>query len=590
VATTIYLESDDEITAAVARIRSLKEPEAIVVISRASRIGTSRINFKLLAREAHTHGINLVAVSDEPTVRALAVSAGLPAYDTVAGAHDALDQFRRQDEQLARHAGRPPGAPRPRQAAPPTNSSAGAVSPPLNDRPPSDAGRGRQRRSDERPADGPRRDERPAEVRRRDERRSAPATERTQVMPIASAAADGDQPLPEERERRRPRRRRVPVIPLLMAALLLAIVGGGLYAAYLYLPTATITLRPLAQPLGPLEVRVTADPSVAVVDAEAGAIPAERLQLQLSVGGEFPATGVEVTRTVATGNVRFQSENTLFDVPIPAGTVVATDEEIEFETTETVTVPRASFQTGPTRVTAAVRARVEGPRGNVGAGAISQLPADLAAALISVTNPRATSGGSRAEVAVVTQEDYDLAVNQLSERLTTDLDAQLAHPSTTPRGLTLFPTTARISQPRPSPPADAVVDVEGESFTLELVADATVLAVNEALVEQLAADRLRGSVEPGAAIVGEGISVERGAGLPLGTTVLYRATAQARVYREPDRQALLEQVRGRTVSEAQAILDEHGSAEITIWPDVVDRVPEQVARISLTILPPQESP
>jgi hypothetical protein len=579
-APTIYLESDDEITAAVARIRSLKEPEAIVVISRASRIGTSRINFKLLAREAHAHGINLVAVSDEPTVRALAVSAGLPAYDTVAGAHDALDQFRRQDEQLARHGGRPPGAPRPRQAAPPTNSSTSAVSPPMTDRPPSDAGRGRQRGGDERPA----------EVTRRDERRPAPATERTQVMPIPSAPADRNQPLPEERERRRPRRRRVPVMPLLMAALLLAIVGGGLYATYLYLPTATITLRPLAQPLGPLEVRVTADPSVAVVDPEAGAIPAERLQLQLSVGGEFPATGVEVTRTVATGNVRFQSENTLFDVPIPAGTIVATDDEIEFETTETVTVPRASFQTGPTRVTAAVRARVEGARGNVGAGAISQLPADLAAALISVTNPRAMSGGSRAEVAVVTQEDYDLAVDQLSERLTTALNAQLADPSTTPRGLTLFPTTARMSPPRPSPPADAVVDVEGESFTLELVADATVLAVNEALVEQLAADRLRGSVEPGAVIVGEGVTVERGAGLPLGTTVLYRATAQARVYREPDRQALLEQIRGRTVSEAQAILDEHGAAEITIWPDVVDRVPEQVARISLTILPPQESP
>jgi hypothetical protein len=585
-ATTIFLESDDEITAAVARIRGLKEPEAIVVISRASRIGTSRINFKLLAREAHAHGINLVAVSDEPTVRALAVSAGLPAYDTVAGAHDALDQFRRQDEQLARHAGRPPGAPRPRQSPPQAQSATDGGAAAVIDRAQGDAAAGRRRPAGERGSVS-------ADERRSvsaNERRPAPAAERTQILPIPSAPTERDRAQPEERERRRAHRRRVPLMPLLMAGLIVALVGGGLYVAYLYLPTATITLRPASQPLGPLEVRVTADPSVAVVDAEAGVIPAERLQLQLTVGGEFPATGVEVSRSPATGTVRFQSENTLFDVPIPAGTVVATDDEIEFETLATVTVPRASFQTGPTRTTVEVRARAEGPRGNVAAGAISQLPADLAAALISVTNPRPTSGGARADVAVVAQEDYDLALEELSEQLTSELDAQLADPSTTPRGLTLFPTTARMSQPRTMPPADELVGVAAESFTLELVADATVLAVNEALVEQVAAERLRGSVDPGAVIVGEGINVERGAGLPLGTTVLYRAMVEARVYREPDRQALLEQIRGRTVSQAQAILNEHGSAEITIWPDVVDRVPEQVARISLTILPPQESP
>jgi uncharacterized phosphosugar-binding protein len=73
VTATIYLEAEDEITAAVSRIRELKEPDAVIVLSRSSRIGTSRINFKLLAREAHAKGVNLVAVSDEPTVRSLAV-------------------------------------------------------------------------------------------------------------------------------------------------------------------------------------------------------------------------------------------------------------------------------------------------------------------------------------------------------------------------------------------------------------------------------------------------------------------------------------------------------------------------------------
>ena len=79
---TIYVEADDEITTAIAKIRAVTESDAILVVPAGSKIATSRINFKLLAREAAERRMNVVAVSDEPQVRALAVSAGLPAYDS----------------------------------------------------------------------------------------------------------------------------------------------------------------------------------------------------------------------------------------------------------------------------------------------------------------------------------------------------------------------------------------------------------------------------------------------------------------------------------------------------------------------------
>ena len=82
--TVCYLEADDEITTAIGRIRAVEDGEAIIVLPPGSRIATGRINFKLLAREASERHLTVVAVSDEPQVRALAISAGLPAYDSLA--------------------------------------------------------------------------------------------------------------------------------------------------------------------------------------------------------------------------------------------------------------------------------------------------------------------------------------------------------------------------------------------------------------------------------------------------------------------------------------------------------------------------
>ena|SRR5688572_24984358 len=97
---TIYLENDDEITTAIGRLRAVADGELVLVVPPGSRIATSRINFKLLAREANERKLNVAAVSDDPAVRALAVSAGLPTYDTIGAAENALANFREQDRKL----------------------------------------------------------------------------------------------------------------------------------------------------------------------------------------------------------------------------------------------------------------------------------------------------------------------------------------------------------------------------------------------------------------------------------------------------------------------------------------------------------
>ena len=556
-----YLELDDEITGAIARLRQLSETEAILVVPAGSRIATSRINFKLLAREANGRKLNLVAVSDEPSVRALAISAGVPAYDSISSAESALKTFDEQDRQLAERIGRARSRSTKKVVDDKTQLM---LTLPTNPKAPE---------AKERPVDW---------VIRRKTPGATPS-------PVAPPALEEDKPVAAAAGARRIRR--VGPVPIVAAIVLLLLLAGVGYGAYLFLPTATITLRPTTAELRPAPFTVVADPNVAVADPVAGVVPAEWVDVPLTVTGQFTSTGVTTRETRATGLVRFRSENTLNDVPILQGTVVATQDGLDFETTEAAVVPRANFATStPGQVDVSVRASRPGPSGNVTAGAITELSPSLGSQLITVRNPEPTDGGRRTEVRTVSQEDFDAALVALSAQLTGSLTTRLADPTSVPRGLTVFTATARMGTAQPDPPPETLVESEAESFALNVSNTATILAVNETLVDDVAEQRLRSQLQPGQQIVGDDITPTRSEGTVSGETVAFQVSHSAQVFAQPDQQALLSGVRGKSISDARQILSAYGMVDIAIWPEFVDRLPDQTARISLVVVPPGPQP
>src|SRR6478735_9274867 len=72
-------------------LRRLADPRVGLVIPFGSRVATSRINFRLLAREAMSHGRRLDIVAPDASARALAASAGLPVFASVGEYEGALD-------------------------------------------------------------------------------------------------------------------------------------------------------------------------------------------------------------------------------------------------------------------------------------------------------------------------------------------------------------------------------------------------------------------------------------------------------------------------------------------------------------------
>jgi hypothetical protein len=82
------------------------------------------------------------------------------------------------------------------------------------------------------------------------------------------------------------------------------------------------------------------------------------------------------------------------------------------------------------------------------------------------------------------------------------------------------------------------------------------------------------------------LRTDPGVGSVRGDEVSYAAVAHGDAYPLIDAATLLAEVRGLPISEARAILQRYGSADVSVWPDFVGNLPEDQGRISLAVEAP----
>ena len=559
-ATIVYLDVDDEITSAAARLRASDERQVGLVLPYGSRLATSRINFRLLAREAQTHDRELAIVAGDAATRALAASAGLGVHATVG------------DFEASLNGGTAEGG------AAPAADPGHAADPAHHDRPA--AARETARDTARDPSLEATVIASSTSVRAEPVR----AGHADAIIEVPPAGAAGGTARGRSVRVVGPRRSfsRPAMLAGLVALLVVVVVGG--VAAYVFLPSASVRLTPRIEAVIPVSFDVRADPTASEPDPVVGVVPAERISIPLGVTGTFPASGVRVEETRANGVVRFTSENTFVPVTIPAGTRVATQSGVAFSTREAVTVDRASFLSGPTSATVAVDAQGAGPGGNVAAGTITELSEDIRQFLISVTNPEPTSGGSRMEFPRVEQVDVDAAMTELTAQLGAQLDERLADPTTAPPGRTLFAGTKLLGEAVPSVDPASLVGQEIATFDLGLTAEGSVTVVDEEPLAALAAHRIRDAVDADHRLLDESIEVDVGTPTVNGASVLFPVSARASQVAVLDGETLREAILGRPIHQARAILEDYGAVEIEVWPDWVTAIPTIDGRVTLAIV------
>ena len=291
-ATIVYLDVEDEITSAAARIRAAADKRVALVVPFGSRVATSRINFRLLAREAM---VNEQAARHRRARRLGEGARGI-----------------RGDPGL-RLGGGVRGGPR-RAAGATTTATRAPVPGPPPQRPPA-AGAGAA--ADDRGPLGNARSRpsaRPARPRCRPDRTPADEAEleavvhRSREVPVV-----------------KPRRRRPGARAGGRASSCSSSASPSRPSrASCSCPPRTSPSRPRSHRSDPIELTVRADPSATAVDPVNAVIPAQTVTIPVTVSGDFPATGVRTVTTPAKGAVRWKNCDPSSSYTIPKGTVVST--------------------------------------------------------------------------------------------------------------------------------------------------------------------------------------------------------------------------------------------------------------------------
>jgi hypothetical protein len=545
----IYLDVDDEITSAATRIRSAEAERIALVLPYGSRLATSRINFRLLAREAAERGKQIEIICADSSARALAVAAGLKVHPSVAA-------FEGRDV---------PGDPTAGGGIATASGAATTAGAVIQDQPA--ASRGKRKR------------------------RGSSATEDGDATSVIALPRRSSPKVPIVGPPRPPVRTGV-AIGIGVAVLALVIVGSLL--AVDLLPSATIVLHPRSDEVGPLPLTIEARADVTAPDPAALVIPAQRITFQLQAAQTFTATGTKLVETKATGTVTFSNFDTGGANRIDAGSIVKTQSGIEFATQGTVTLPNATIQFPftivPSTADIGVQALAAGPDGNVGNNSITVVPKGENKRLLQVTNQQATTGGASTQTTVISSQDIDAAKTAIEAALNADLDTQLGARTGVPVGVTLFPETRAVGATTYAADPAALVDTEAPTFDINATAEATVIAVDPAPLTVVAEARLRTKVTAGWTILTGSIASEVGVPSVAGDVISYPVSVHGTQVHSIDQAALIGQIKGLVLGDARARLDDYGDVEITVWPDWVSTIPSHTDRITFTIGDPQASP
>jgi len=566
----IYLDIDDEITSAAARIRSAEGRRVAVVLPYGSRVATSRINFRLLARDAMTHEKRLSVIAGDAATRALAASAGLPVFASVG-------EYEESEEAPAAARGGGVGVGLAASATVVTASEPEAAA--LPDPSPTASA------SDRSPS-------------------TTTATSRTVPVRTPPAAASRDVPgstgaipreprpgssgpdRPRAERLQRPARGPIGATPLLIgvAVLALAVVVGAV-AAFLLLPSATVAITPRQETIGPVPFQVIASTTATEPDAEAGIVPAETVPIDVQAANTFPATGKRVEEAEAKGTVQFENRDFTSSNGIPKGAIVSTESGVRFRTNEAIRVPSAelvNLTVVPSYASVAVTAVDPGPEGNVAANTIRAVPRGEGLFLL-VNNPDPTAGGTRTEFIRVKQADVDAAATALTDQLTAAFTDRLNDPDLSGDGATVFPETATRGEPVFGQDLEALVGQEVETFDLSATLNGSVTAVDAAPVQLIAEARLASSVDDGYRLVDESSVITVDPAVVSGGTISFPVVVTARQVRELDPAAIEAEILGRPVAEARTVLESYGDVDLVVWPDWVGTIPTLDSRVEVTI-------
>jgi hypothetical protein len=332
----------------------------------------------------------------------------------------------------------------------------------------------------------------------------------------------------------------------------------------------------------PVDLTIRADPHASEIDTTNDVLPAQRISFPVETSGTFKVKGTRIEETRATGEVKFQNLDPFGPNEIGSGSLVSTEGGIQFSLDQSVSIPAATFG-GPGEASVPVTAVRKGTSGNVPAGTVTVVPNGEDPAVTRVSNPSPTSGGTHKVLPQVEQADIDAALEKLDKQLATAFDDLLANPTGVPEGLTIYPDTKTLGKGNPTADPQTLLDQQIESFDMGMTATGSVTAVDDSVIEAYGQSKLNGAVDADYRLVDGSAEVSVGEPSVEGDVVAFPVSATALEVRQLDSNAILAQIKGKSIPQARAILERYGEVQLSVWPAWVTAIPTIDARVSLKV-------
>ena len=442
----IYLETDEEITSVIDKIKNSQNVSIGLAVPRNATLLQSVVNLRLIAREAKILNKQISIVTTDKIGRNLAAQVGLPVYNSVREEHPiyvAPVSAREQDEVIEI---------KPQQDSYERTQDTEDRLARVDQSEPEESVRGVRNRihvnhfQEDRPVVSWRSGERP--VMKKDNK---PKTS-------------------EERELERKMERKVKKVIWPIVIVLLLLVGVG---AYLLLPTAKVQVFVVSEDLSKT-LPIVFTNSITSPDYEQNFFPGVLVQTKKEQSQKFQTTGKKNSGGKASGTVTFYNGLDSLSHKYAAGAKVVSDGKT-FLLKSTVTIPGATVQNlkvVPGSVVAEVEAEAAGEEYNIKSGKfiIVGLAANQQSAIYGEAKAD-LKGGFTKTVQVVSKDDYENAKKQLTDGLLTSLDADIKNKS---EGLALIDKSEVMLEPEIT--SSSSIDQEATEFEIKVSLTKQVMA------------------------------------------------------------------------------------------------------------------
>lgn len=529
----IHIDTEDDITSIIGKIKSSKERIIALVPPRRIGVLQSAVNIRLLARAAKSADKRVVIITSDNVLAGLAATADIPVAKTLQSKPEIAEiPALKVDDNDVIDGGQLP---------------VGDMADSVHKKP-----------KDDREASGA----------------NAPDDANKNKSPGNSAKSNKKKP-------------KIPDFNVFRKKF--ALIGGGVLLLIIFLvwatwfaPHATVIITAKTTGVKVSEtVKLTTDDTVS---AKNDSIKVQKRELQKEISVEFAATGKKNVGEKATGSVKF-SNSSKNSVTIAAGTILKNN-DLSYVLSSSVTVPAATLswdcsdRTCSGTATASVRAAEGGSQYNAASGSMSISVDGIKASLMSPT-----SGGTDKTATVVTASDVASAKSKLNEQKDNGLKNQLAGSF----GSSAKVITDSYSENRSDPAPSVAVDSEASgSVLLKSTITASMLAADKSDIKSFIDAKIREDDigdKKSQKIYDSGVDkAEFSQFTDRGGIKSLVVTANGKIGPEINESKVKEQAKGRTYGDVQSSIESIEGVEdvdVKFSPFWVRSVPNDIKKIKV---------